>query len=546
LRPAIILTLALGIAVNTAVFSVINTVLLRPLPNPDADRIVAFSEGIKNGEHFKPGISGADFAEWRAQVKSLEKMAGYDYRDVTLATANMAYQVRTALVAGDFWSIAGARAVRGRLFEPGEHQDSIVLTHRLFEQQFKGDPDIVGETITLDGKPMTVVGVLPSDFRFLFPQEWRNVAVTEVGAFIPALPLLRSKPSHLFVIARLKPLASIQSAVAELKGIEAGILKYYPDRWFPGVSRMELVPLQTKLTDNSRRALLMLQIAGAFVLLIGCANIANLLLARGAARSREIAIRAAIGAGATRMLRQFLAEGIVLALLGGSVGLLVARWAIVMMVRFGPDAVPRLAETTIDGRVLAFTLTLSLASGILFGFGPALSLWKTNLQNALKADARNSFIGSGGLRVRRFLVASELALAIILLTGAGLMVKSFWKMYANPPGFAPENTLVMKVSLSGPQYADKARGVTYFKELLHRIESVPGVRASGIANVQDYLLQSANSSVPAVVDHFQESLVSPGYFRAIGMRLLKGRWFTDTDPPDATIINETMARRALR
>jgi putative ABC transport system permease protein len=256
----------------------------------------------------------------------------------------------------------------------------------------------------------------------------------------------------------------------------------------------------------------------------------------------EIAIRAAIGAGATRVLRQFLAEGIVLALLGGVVGLLVAKCVITIMLHVGPDAVPRLSETTIDGRVVVLTFILCLGSGVLFGFGPAVSLWKANLQNALKDG---SSVGFGGLRVRRLLVASELALAIILLTGAGLMVKSFWKMYADPPGFAPENTLVMKVSLWGPEYAEKARQVTYFKELLHRIDSLPGVKASGIANTEDYLLQSANSSVPNIVDQFRESLVSPGYFHAIGMRLLKGRWFTGTDPSEATIINETMARRVF-
>lgn len=541
-----ILTLAFGIGINTAVFSVINTVLLRPLPYPDADRIVAFSSGITSGEHFKAGILGADFAEWRAHAKSFKKMAAYTYADQTVAARDGAGRVQVVSVAGDFWAITGTRAALGHLFQPGQSQDSIVLSYSLFKRRFKGDSGIVGRVIKLDGKPMTVAGILPREFRFLFPQDWYGgIERDGVGAFISAPPLVRSQPSHLFVIGSLKPLVSIQSALAELQGIEAGVLKSYPDRWFPGVSRMELLPLQTRLTGKSRQALLILQVAGVFVLLIACANIANLLLARGAARSREIAIRTAIGAGATRMLRQFLAEGIVLALLGGVIGLLVAKWALAMMVHFGPDAVPRLSETTIDGRVLVFTLIVSLGSGILFGFGPALSLWKTNLQNALKDETRSSSIGLGGLRVRRFLAASELALAIILLTGAGLMVKSFWKMYANPPGFAPENTLVMKVSLSGPQYADKAKVESYLRELLLRLESIPGVVASGLASTDGLLLQSKNGSKPPVVDQFQEGLVSAGYFRAIGMRLVRGRWLTDTDPPDATIINETMARRAF-
>ncbi len=543
-----ILTLALGIGVNTAVFSVINSVLLRSLPYPYANRIIVFSDGINaaNPERFKAGIAGADFAEWRARAKSFEKMAGYNYADGTLATNESASQTRVISIAGDFWAITGARAMLGRLFEPGESQDSIVLSYSVFKRQFKGDPAIVGKTITLDGKLMTVTGVLSHDFRFLFPQDWWTwVAPAEAGTFVSAPPLLRSKPSRLFVIGRLKPRTSIASALVEIQGIETAILKSNPDRWFPGVSRMDLVPLQIQLAGSNRQALLILQTAGLFVLLIACANIANLLLARGATRTHEMAVRAAVGAGATRIFRQFIVEGTLLALLGGAAGLLVARWAITMLVHSGPNAIPRLSETSMDGRVLAFTLSLCLGCGFFFGFGPALALWKGNVQSALREGARSSSTGAGSVRVRRWLVACELALAVVLLTGAGLMVKSFWKMYTNPPGFAPENTLLMKVSLSGPQYADQAHQITYFRELLHRLESMPGVRAYGIANIEDYLLQSKNPSVPAVVNSFRESLVSPGYFKAIGMRLLKGRWLTETDPPDATIINQTMARHVF-
>jgi putative ABC transport system permease protein len=505
-----ILTLALGIGVNTAVFSVVNTVLLRQLPYPNADRIVSFSDAMtaSNREHFKPGIAGADFAEWRARATSFEKMAGYNYADATLATSH----TRVVSIAGDFWTITGTRAILGRLFEPEKSQDSIVLSYSTYKREFRGDPSIVGKIITLDGKPMAVAGVLPPDFRFFFPQDWwTGLAPAEPGAFISAPPLVRSKPSRVFVVGRLKPLVSATKALAELQGIETAILKSNPDRWFPGVSRMALPPLPTRLIGTHRQALLILQVAGLFVLLIACANIANLLLARGAARAHEMAIRSAVGASASRILRQFLAEGILLSLLGGVAGLLAAQWGIATLIHFGATAVPRLAETSIDVQVVASTFGLCLGSGLLFSFGP-----------------------TGGLRVRRLLVASELALAIILLTGAGLMVKSFWKMYANPPGFAPEDTLVMKVALTGPQYP----------ELLSRIESMPGVRAAGIANIQGYLLQS-NSSVPPVVDQFQESLVSSGYFQAIGMRLVKGRWFTGVDPPDVMIINETMARRAF-
>jgi len=546
----IILTLALGIGVNTTVFSAVNTVLLRRLPYPDAERIVVYSDGIfrSNAEQraraFKPGIAGADFAEWRAQAKSFERMGGYEYQDATLAASNQAGRVKVASIAGDFWAITGARALLGRLFEPAELPGSVVISHELFERQFGGDPKVVGRVITLDGQPVTLVGVLPADFRFLFPQDWLNRTTGDIEAFVPAPPLVRAQKIRVSVVGKLKPLVSIESALTELKGIEAQVLQAYPDRWFPGVSRMSLSPLQETLVGTVRRALVILQVAGVLVLLIACANIANLLLARAAARRREIAIRAAIGAGAGRVARQLLTEGLVLALLGGIAGLLLAKWAVAMMTHLGSQAVPRLAETTIDGRVLAFTLIVSLASGVLFGFGPAISLAKASLQDALRDGVGSSSLAHG-LHVRRLLVASQLALAIVLLTGAGLMVKSFWRMYAYPSGFAPENILIMKVSLSGPQYTDKTRQGSYFKELLRRIESIPGVQAAGIANTDLYLLQSANSAVQPVVDRFQESRVSLGYFNAIGMRLLKGRWITSTDPPDATIINETMARRAF-
>ncbi|HEX4750271.1 MAG TPA: ABC transporter permease, partial [Bryobacteraceae bacterium] len=541
-----ILTLAIGIAVNTAVFGVVNTVLLRPLPYPAPDRLVVFSVGVTSATagRFKQGIEGADFLEWRSRAKSFDKLAGYIYSDKTIAGRNISDQVRAISIAGDFWSLLGTKAALGHLFEPGKSQDEAVLSHSVFEAQFKGDRGIIGHIVTIDGKPVTVAGVLPSDFRFYFPQDWwSGLAPAEAGVFISVPPLIRPKPNRLFVVGRLKQGISISRALTELRGIEGAILKTYPDLWFPGVSRMALIPLQTQLLGGNRQGLLILQCAGLFVLLIACANIANLLLARGAARKHEIGIRTAIGAGAFRILRQFLAEGIVLAVFGGAIGLLLAKGIVLMFIHFGPHSLPRLSATSIDSGVIAFAFALCLGSGVVFGFGPAIALWKTNLQDGLKEGARNSSSGSGGIRVRRFLVAAEIALAVVLLTGAGLMVKSFWQMYTNPPGFDPDNTLVVKVALSGPQYAGKAKQVSYFRELLDRLRSIPGIKAFGLANAQDYIIQSKDPANPPRVDEFRDSLVSPGYFQAVGMRLLKGRWFIATDPPDATVINETMARR---
>ncbi|HLK62266.1 MAG TPA: ABC transporter permease [Bryobacteraceae bacterium] len=532
-----VLTLALGIGVNTAVFSVVNAVLLRPLPYPDAARLMAYSDEITRSSigRFKPGIPGADFAEWRSQAQSFDGMTGYYYSDATLASSSDAFPIHYVSIAGDFWAMTGARPATGSLFDAGAPPNAVVLSHHFFEQRFRGDTRIIGQALTLDGQPMTVIGVLPPGFEFLFPQD---LSSKPVDAYVPAPPLGRTPQQRrtLLVVTRLKPGISAASALAELRTIETRIQTDYPDRWFAGITGMNLVPLRQKLVGNVRQALTILQIAGLFVLLIACANIANLLLARAAAREREIAIRCAIGAAAGRILRQFLAEGLVLALLGGGFGLILASSAIDILTTFATAAVPRLSETHIDAAVLAFTAMLALASGVIFSFAPAIGLGKVNPRQPQP---------SSSFGMRRVLVAVELALAIVLLTGASLMIKGFWRMYATPPGFSPENTLVMKVSLSGTQYADKARQVSYLNEVVHRIESLPGVRAAGIAKTDGYLLQSANSARPPVVDSFQESLVSPGYFAAIGMRLLRGRWLVENDSSDSTIINETMARRAF-
>ncbi|MGC2658104.1 MAG: ABC transporter permease [Bryobacteraceae bacterium] len=543
-----ILTLAIGIAVSTAIFSVINTVLLQPLPYPQANRIVAFSDvPVPGAGRFKPGIAGSDFAVWEARAASFEALAGYFYSDETVSSSEMAQQLRVVSVAGDFWPLTGAHALFGQLFTAREEKlgPVAVLSYACFQREFGGDRSIIGKIIEIDGRPVTVEGVLPKSFGFFFSQDWwSGLGSVEPSVYVPATPLSRAKPSRLFVAGRLRGGRSVAAALTELRGIEGAILKEYPDRWFPGVSRMALVPLDVQLVGNNRWALMILQIAGLFVLIIACANVANLLLARGAARGQEIAIRTAIGAGATRVLRQFLVEGMALALLGGAAGLLLAQAIVLLLVRYGPASVPRLNTTSLDGMVLTFTFGLCLGSGILFSAGPAAVVFRTNVQNALKDGATRSVSGPSRIHIRPLLVALELALSIVLLTGAGLMIKSFWKMYTNPPGFAPKDSVVMKVALSGPQYTERGKQVAYFNRLLERIGSLPGVKAFGIADGEDYIVRSKRP-VPPPIDEFRDTLVSPGYFQAIGMRLLKGRWLTNADGSDASVINETMARRAF-
>jgi predicted permease len=543
-----ILTMATGVAVSTSVFSVLNTVVLRPLPYSAADRLVSFTSGPSNSGaiHFKPGIAGADFVEWRAHAASFDKLAGYFYADQTIATRKVAEQVRVVSIAGDFWDIVGARTIAGQLFEPDNKLDQIVISQPLFEQQFKGDRQVIGHSVMLDGRPVTVAGVLSPSFRFYFPQDWwSGLAPAEASVFIPAAPLVRSKPSRLFVVGRLKVGVAVSRALKEIQTIESPILKAYPDRWFPGVSSMALIALQTRLLGADRQGLLIMQAAGVVVLLIACVNIANLLLARAAARRQEIAIRTAIGAGAMRILRQFVTEGLVLAVLGAVTGLIFTQAMLLLFMHYGPQTLPRLSEASIDGRVVTFVFILCLGSAVLFGLAPGIGLWNNDPQNALRQGRRTSSGSLMAFRFRRLLVACEIGLAVILLTGAGLMLKSFWRMYSNPAGFAPADTITMKVALSGAEYASKTNQERYLRQLLARVSAFPEIEAFGIASVQDYIIQSKDPSNPALIDQFRDSLVSAGYFRAIGMHLVKGRIFVPTDAPDATVINETMARRVF-
>lgn len=544
----VLLTMALGIGINTAVFSVVNTVLLRPLSYPDPERLVAYSAGISaaKAERFKPDVVGADFEEWRLQSKTFEKLAGYQYQDSTLASTSEAARVRVVTTAGDFWPLTGARPALGTLSNESNGTGTMILSHRAFSRQFGGDRNLVGKTAMLGGKPLTIVGVLPPEFRFLFPQERSGSDWREVDVFVPSPPLLRGERARVFVVGKLKLQISIAAALNELRGIQAVALGSNPDRWFGGVERMTLAPLQEQLAGTAGRAILVLQIAGIFVLLIACANVANLLLARTAARRREVSIRLALGAGRARLVRQFFSEGILVAALGAAGGLILAKILIVAMVFWGLKAIPRLAEVEMDGWVLGFTIGISLLSAMLFCLGPAATLWRKDLQSALMDRSGDGSGRRARLNLHKCLVAAELALSVVLLAGAGLMVKSFLVMHSSVPGFEPDRTLVFNVSVSGAQYREQPRLIAFARGIVDQIESLPGVQSAGIAEKQSYLLQRSDPAVPAFVDQFQESLVSPGYFAAMGMRLVAGRWLEANDLADAAVINETLAKRAFQ
>ncbi len=531
LSVTVVLTIALCIGMNTSLFSILNTMLLRPLPYPDAARLFAYTEGITAdySGRFKSGIVGSDFAEWRSQAKSFQYLAGYQYQDSTLATEGDAARVRVVSTTGDFWPLTGTQPFLGRLFNEKDRSEVAILSHRIFVHQFGSDRGVIGKAALLNGRPLVIVGVLSAEFRFLFPQDRPGFVWQDVDVYTPLPPLIRGERSRVFVVGRLNRSATPTVALAELKGIETSNLQSFPDRWFSGVDRMALQPLQERLAGASGQGLYILQAAAIFVLLIACANIANLLLSRTASRQRELSIRLSLGAGRGRVLRQFFAEGLVLAVAGALGGLILAQAFLWSMTQWAIKAIPRIAEVSLDTRVFAVTLCLTLLIAMLFCFGPATMLFGRKSSGALQ----------------RCLVASEVALALVLVAGAGLMIKSFFILHANVAGFEPQRTLVLQLSLTKPQYKDRNRLLALLEEVRQQAESIPGVQFAGISESQGYLLQRQNNAIPAIIDQFQEGLVSPGYFAAMGMQLVAGRWLEANDPADAALINQTMVRRVF-
>ena len=534
-----ILTLAVGIGLTTAVFSVVNAVLLRPLDYPHPERLVWL--GDYDPHLHRDMVMLSDFAEWRAQARSYSAMAAYSFQQIAVASAGGAFPAGAVLAGGDFWNLTGASPALGRLFAPQE-SNALVLSWDLFQRQFGADPRAVGSAVTVDGRAATIGGVLPKGFHFQFPRWWVKLHPEPIDAYLPLAPSeMRNRGGQ--VAASLRPGVSIPQALAELDSIQQHLHPQAPPRR-AAQSRLHIDPLLDQLTSGARRALAILLAAGALLLVMASVNIASLLLARAAARRRELAIRLAVGAGRLRALRQLLVESLTLALLGGAVGLGLARWAIALLARLGPASIPRLDQASIDLRVLAFTAGISAAAGILFGAAPGLALWRTDLHAALQQGARAAG-GAFCLRMRRVLVAAELALAVVLVTGAGLLLASFLRMNARPAGFAPEKVLVMNLRLPVARY-NAAGQLAYGKELIRRLESIPGVEAAGIST--QYLFSGApafpNDASPAETHLLHENAASPGYLRAMGMQLRKGRWLTDSDR-GVILINESMAREAF-
>lgn len=535
----ILMTLAFGIGMNTAVFSVINSVLLRPVAYPNPQRLVWLAD---YDPHLNRDIVGSpDFFAWRESAQSFSGMAAYSPDKEAVQSPSGIAQAEGLVVAGDFWAITSPRPTFGRLFGPDE-QNVAVLSWDFFAREFASNPAVVGTSVVIDGHPVAIVGILPTTFRFQFPMWWAPTETNPIDVYLPLPGANLGFFRGVSVVAALKKGVRIEQAFAEVELIEQRLLKSPGRLRTPFPTKFRAEPLQEKLVGGVRRSLILLFGAGAFVLVIAAVNAANLLLARAATRKREIAIRTALGAGSLRVIRQLLVESIIIAILSGAAGVLIAQWALHTLIHLAPNAIPRLTETTIDARVLIFALAISILTAILFGAAPAISLAQSGLHCRLKDGTRIAT----GLRFRRFLVAGELALAIVLLTGAGLMLKSFWRMNARPPGFHPEQVLTLQLRLTDSSNDVRPAQNPDVKQLLERLNVMPGVRAAGTST---WLLYSGThypkdppGADPRVI---RINASSPGYLQALGMRLVKGRWLTDSDPGNIVLVNESMARVAF-
>ncbi len=559
-----VLTLALGIGANTAIFSVINGVLLRPLAFHDPDRLVMLwtdNPAWQLGFHEIPATP-ADLNEWRARATSFEQLATFQSNPADLSDGGDPERVGGVDVAANLLPLLGVQPLLGRHISAAEEQpgqDRVALiSYALWQRRFGGDAAILGKTITVNRAPRTVIGVLPEGFHFPRATEMPLVYNLPERADL-WMPLARDArfweqrtQRGLIVIGRLKAGVTQAQAQTEMDSLAARQARDDPqthEGW-----RVWLTPLFNQVVGQTRTPLLVLLGAVGSLLLIACANIASLLLARAAARRRELAVRAAIGAGRARIIRQLLAESLLLAALGGSLGLLLGYGGLAVLLLFIPPTVPRLQGISLDTHVLLFTALISLLTGALFGLVPARQASQLNLAEALKDAGRTNSAGSG-LRSHRLLVTAEVALAAVLLVGAVLMLQSFQRLLAVDPGFRPEGVATFEITLPRTRYSDGAQRAQFFEQARARLSSLPGVRAVGaISNLplggyesMDSIAIEGAAPVPRGKEPMAEDrAITPGYFGALGISLMSGRDFAATDGADkplVAIINETLARQ---
>jgi putative ABC transport system permease protein len=546
-----ILTLALGIGACTAIFSVVNAVLLRPLDYPDPARLVIIRE-TQLPQFPEFSVSPPNYLDWEKQTKSYEHLAAYGGSRINLTGDGEPQQLVGVKATAHYFDVYGIKPALGRTFLPEEDAPGknhvVVLSYSFWQRVFGGAADVVGRPVQLNGEPYTVIGVAPLGFGIASKVDaWMPMA------FKPDETANDARGGHyLSVVGRLRPGVTVAQAEAELKVLAAQLATQYPDSnkgW--GVLMM---PLQDYSVRDVRTVLYTLLGAVGCVLLIACANIANLLLARATARHREISIRAALGASRARLVRQLLTESVLLALCGGLAGMLLARWGLDALLALAPANLPRVTDIHLDAGVLVFSLALSVITGLVFGIAPAWLAARADVNEALKQGSRGSTEGGARGRLRSALVVIEVTFALMLLGGAGLLARSFMQLAHVDPGFTPENATVLRLSLPQKKYTLPEQQTAFADALLERVKTLPGVQAAGLTHsmplVSDYVLgfniEGRPAIAPSDLPNTNYYAVTPEYFRAMGIRLVRGRVFTardDAKAPRVAIINETLARQ---
>jgi putative ABC transport system permease protein len=545
-----VLVMALGIGANTAVFSVVNAVLLKPLAYSNPDRIVTLSSlWRKSGSHGP--VSAPDFHDWHNQSSAFAAMAYYASDETSVTAGSSAEYGNVATVTPEFFRVFELEPITGRTFTPEEQKPggptAVLISHSFWQSHFGGNPRALGQTVKMLDKTFSVVGVLPPAFHF--PEK------TDIWFPASVFPETNERSAHNYrVVGRLKSDATLEQAQAQMTSIGARLAQQYPSS--NKDKNVAVTRMRDDMVSNVQLTLYLLVGAVTLVLLIACANVANLLLAKSTTRTREIAIRAAVGASRARIIRQLITESLLLAVLSAVAGLLLAVWGSAALVALAPKNVPRLAETSVDGWVLAFTLGLSVISSLLFGLAPALHASRVDLNDALKQGGGRAVVGGGG-RIRAALVVAEIALSVVLLAGAGLLIKSFNALHNVALGYHPEHVLVMETSVPASDEKSARRATSFYKDLLHDVAALPGVTASGAT-------RSTPGHVPSDGSYFLDhlppqdqmgnapgavlSVVTPGAFAALGIPLRTGRDFNDGDifeAPFAAIVNEALARQSF-
>jgi predicted permease len=550
----VLLTLALGIGANAAIFSVVNGVMLRPLPYRDANRLMVIW-----GDLHRPGVgeiptSAGEYVDYRDRSRAFEQLAAYDTLGFNLTGNGGPERVEGAVVTASLFSLLGVSAQVGRTFLAEEEQpgrgDVVMLSHALWTRRFNANPAIVGQSVQLDGQPARVVGVMPAAFHF--PD--RAIEMWKPMVFDAEAVSDNNRGSHGYtVLARLKNGLTGEQAHADLARVTATFKAEHPGNYRNGFSAT-LRPLRDEIVGDTSRPLLVLLGAVALVLLIACANVANLLLARAASRRKEIAVRTALGASRGRLVRQMLTESLLVSAIGGAIGLVLAAWGVDVLIAAAPDSIPRLQEVGVDRHVVLFTAVASLATGLVFGIAPALRAARSSPNDALKEGGRSSD-GGTHRRAGRLLVISEVALSLILLIAAGLLMHSFARLQDVAPGFDSGGLVTLRLSLPQTRYTTFQKGEAFFDGLFANLRRHPDIRAasavdllpfSGFGGSRTFHIEGREEKRPEDQTEEQLRLVADGYFAAMRIPMLKGREFTERDSlgrPRVAVVNEALARK---